>query len=160
MSPTPDDTRPVPEPTRSIELPEDAHNPGSHPKPADPQPADPQRADPQPADPQPAGPQPAGEQRSGSAWLDEALGDDRHRSGATLGASPRPEVIRPTGVSWVTVVLGVVCLVVAVAVMTFELTDLRVDWSAAVPAIIVAGGLLLAALGLLGLRQRSGESPS
>ncbi|MGC1208208.1 MAG: hypothetical protein WA880_09690 [Ornithinimicrobium sp.] len=62
-----------------------------------------------------------------------------------------PEVIRPTGISWVTVALGLIALAVAGLVLTLQLSDLRVDWSVAVPGFVTAAGAVLVALGGLAL---------
>lgn len=48
--------------------------------------------------------------------------------------------------------LGVVGLVLAGAVLLYELTDVSVPWADLGPWIVVAGGLLVVLMGLLGLR--------
>lgn len=68
----------------------------------------------------------------------------------TAYADP-PEVIRPTGISWVTVTLGLIALAVSGLVLTLQLSDLRVDWSVAVPGFVISAGAVLMALGGLAL---------
>ncbi len=78
----------------------------------------------------------------------------------TQGASStaQPEPLRPTGISWVTVLLGIACLVLASTVLTAQWSDLRVDWDVAAPAIVVGAGVLLLLAGAAGVvRGRSDE---
>lgn len=99
---------------------------------------------------------------AGTGWLDEALSQEPHTSGSSALRSPANDQsaeIRPTGVSWATVIIGTFCLLFAGAVLAYQVLDLRVDWSLAVPAAVVGGGLLMALLGLLGLHQRAAEDP-
>ena len=49
--------------------------------------------------------------------------------------------------------LGVLGLAVAVGVLVGETVDLAVDWSVLGPWTVVAGGLLVVVVGLLGLRS-------
>lgn len=96
--------------------------------------------------------------RAASAWLDEALGDDDRHGPAGPPSSRAPEeprVQRPTGPSWPTIVFGVLCLLLAGGVATSQLLDLSVDWSVALPAAVVAVGLLVALLGLASMRGRT-----
>ncbi|MGB3828691.1 MAG: hypothetical protein WA962_07915 [Ornithinimicrobium sp.] len=72
----------------------------------------------------------------------------------------RESVIRPTGVSWTTVVLGILCLALATVIVTLQLGDLVIDWSIATPAVVVGAGVVLVVLGLFSLlRSRSEQEP-
>ncbi len=61
------------------------------------------------------------------------------------------DVIRPTGISWVTVTFGLICLSVSGLVLTLQLSDLRLDWSVAIPGFVIAAGVVLMVLGALAL---------
>jgi len=70
---------------------------------------------------------------------------------------PAAPVATPTwkrGTSWATVAWGLVCMFVAGLVLTFQLTDIEVDWAVAGPATVVGLGLVLVLVGLLGLLNR------
>lgn len=66
-------------------------------------------------------------------------------------ASPQSEPARPGGTSWATVVLGLVAVAAGVLVLIVQLVDVRIDWSVATPAIVVAAGGVLVLLGLASL---------
>ncbi|MGB5952003.1 MAG: hypothetical protein WBG57_05715 [Ornithinimicrobium sp.] len=69
------------------------------------------------------------------------------------------EPIRPSGISWVTVAIGIACLVMATTVLTVQLSDLRVVWSVATPALVVGAGVLLLLAGAAGvIRGRTDEA--
>lgn len=53
--------------------------------------------------------------------------------------------------------LGIVGLVLAGAVLLTELTDVTVPWDDLGPWVVVAGGLLVVLMGLLGLRASRSE---
>ncbi len=61
------------------------------------------------------------------------------------------EVIRPTGISWVTVAFGLICLVMSGLVLTLQLSELRVDWDVAVPGFVISAGAALMVAGALAL---------
>ncbi len=82
-------------------------------------------------------------------------------SGATAAPPPRtPQQRRdrPPGATdgrraprLFTILLGVLALVVAGFVLVAELADVRLDWSVGGPYVVIAAGLVLAALGLVGV---------
>ncbi len=59
-----------------------------------------------------------------------------------------PEIIRPTGISWVTLTLGLLCLGVAALVLTLQLAEVTIDWSSAGPVFVVSAGSLLVIAGI------------
>ncbi len=59
-----------------------------------------------------------------------------------------PAVTRPTGMSWVTLTLGVLCLGLAALVLTLQVTDVSIDWSTAAPVFVVTSGALLVIAGI------------
>ncbi|MGB3687284.1 MAG: hypothetical protein WA991_15835 [Ornithinimicrobium sp.] len=105
-----------------------------------------------------------GGQSRGDQSQDERQGQAGHeQAGHASGAynMSQPEPIRPTGISWVTVLLGIACLVLAGTVLTVQLSDLRVAWNVATPAIVVGAGVLLLLAGAAGVvRGRSDEDLS
>ena len=64
---------------------------------------------------------------------------------------------RPTGPSWGTVALGLVCLAIAGGALFVELTDVVLDWSNVGPLTLVALGVLLVLVGLAALLRRSND---
>lgn len=62
-----------------------------------------------------------------------------------------PDTVEPTGPSWPTITLGLVCLAVAVAVLVLQVVDLSVDWRLAGPLALAGIGALVAVVGALGL---------
>lgn len=62
---------------------------------------------------------------------------------------------RPTGPSWGTVALGLVCLAIAGGALFIELTDVALDWSNIGPLTLVGLGVLLVLVGLAALLRRS-----
>ncbi|MGB3762465.1 MAG: hypothetical protein WA966_04520 [Ornithinimicrobium sp.] len=71
--------------------------------------------------------------------------------------TPTPEVVRPTGISWVTITFGLICLGVSGLVLTFQLSELRVDWDLAVPAFVISAGAVLMVLGAVTLMKGHAE---
>jgi hypothetical protein len=59
-----------------------------------------------------------------------------------------PAIIRPTGISWVTLTLGLLCLGLAALVLTLQVADVSIDWSTAAPVFVVACGVLLVIAGI------------
>lgn len=59
-----------------------------------------------------------------------------------------PSVIRPTGISWVTLTLGLLCLGLATFVLTVQLADISIEWSTAGPVLVVSAGALLVIAGI------------
>ncbi|CAN5589660.1 hypothetical protein BH23ACT6_BH23ACT6_26170 [soil metagenome] len=77
---------------------------------------------------------------------------------AGADSTARPEPIRPTGISWVTVVLGIACLGFAATVLTLQWSDLAIAWTVVTPAFVVGAGVLLLLAGAAGVvRGRSDE---
>lgn len=70
---------------------------------------------------------------------------------------PAARLPRPSGPSWGTVALGLICLVVAGGVLYVELTDVAVDWSRTGPLALVGVGAILVLVGLAALVNRSGR---
>lgn len=64
---------------------------------------------------------------------------------------------RPTGPSWGTVALGLVCLAIAGGALFIELTDVVLDWGNVGPLTLVALGVLLVLVGLAALLGRSSD---
>jgi hypothetical protein len=73
---------------------------------------------------------------------------------AAPAAAPEPtapEPKRPSGPYLPAILLGVVCLIVAVVAIAQELGRLTIDWGNVGPLGIVAAGAVLVVLGLVGL---------
>jgi len=70
-------------------------------------------------------------------------------------AFPTQGIVRPTGISWVTVTLGLLCLGVAALVLTVQLTDVGIDWSTAAPVFVVGAGALLVIAGLASMTTQN-----
>lgn len=66
----------------------------------------------------------------------------------TESTQAAPEIIRPTGISWVTLTLGLLCLSLAALVLTLQLTNVAIDWSTAAPVFVVGAGALLVIAGI------------
>ncbi len=99
-----------------------------------------------------------GEQEAVPGESSEAGATAYRRSDREPASPSLREVIRPTGISWVTVMLGALCLGLASLILTLQLNDLSVDWSIAAPAIVVAAGVLLVLIGIGSMvRGRSRE---
>lgn len=95
-------------------------------------------------------------------WLSSGSGTfgpdgswEPHDEAATQ--APPPPLARPSGPSWGTVALGLICLVVAGGVLYVELTDVAVDWTRTGPLALVGIGALLVLVGLAALVNRSGR---
>ena len=71
--------------------------------------------------------------------------------------APTPTPVYRRGPAPFGLVLGIVGLVLAGAVLLTELTDVTVPWDDLGPWIVVAGGLLVVLMGLLGLRASRRE---
>lgn len=69
-------------------------------------------------------------------------------------AAPRTPP-RPTGPSWGTVALGLICLLIAGGSFWIEWANLEVDWSRSGPLTVVAIGAVLVLVGLLALLRRN-----
>ena len=85
---------------------------------------------------------------------DVGYADMTHENPALHTATP--EVIRPTGISWVTVAFGLVCLSVSGLVLTLQLSELRVDRDLAVPGFVISAGAVLMVLGAAALMKGRG----
>lgn len=83
------------------------------------------------------------EASASDAQSDQAVSDD--------AAWPPPVPDRPTGPHAPAIVLGLVCLAVAVIVLAQEVGSLSVDWGDVGPLGIVATGAVLVLFGLVGL---------
>lgn len=81
-------------------------------------------------------------------------GDDQPETKPPESPHDTPAIIRPTGISWVTLSLGLVCLTLAALVLTLQLTDLTVDWSSAAPVFVVSAGALLVMAGIASMLTR------
>lgn len=82
------------------------------------------------------------------------------REGAATAYPTQPEPVRPNGISWATVILGLVALLVGGVVLGIQLVDVNVDWSVATPAVFVGAGAVLVLLGLVALAQRRSKDES
>ena len=75
--------------------------------------------------------------------------------GATSESADEPatvaELPRPSGPHAPAIVLGIVCLAIAILVIAQEVGSLKVDWGDVGPLGIVAAGAMLVLFGLLGL---------
>ena len=84
--------------------------------------------------------------------------DTRADDSATTRALPTPtavsEVKAPSGPHWPAIVLGLVCVAIAVVVLAQELGGLTVDWGSFGPLGIVTVGAVLVVVGLTGLLGR------
>lgn len=65
-----------------------------------------------------------------------------------------PEIVRPTGISWVTLTLGLLCLGLAALVLTLQYTDIAIDWSAVAPIFVVGAGALLVIAGIASMMTK------
>lgn len=84
--------------------------------------------------------------------------DDLDRTTA-VPTEPTPaaevtELKAPSGPHWPAIMLGLVCVAIAVIVMAQELGGLTVDWGSFGPLGIVVVGAVLVAVGLTGLLGR------
>lgn len=70
---------------------------------------------------------------------------------------PRATLSRPTGPSWGTVALGLICLAVAGGAFFVETTDLQLDWRSFGPLTLVGLGVLLVLVGLAALLRRGDD---
>jgi len=61
---------------------------------------------------------------------------------------------RPSGPNAAAILLGLVCLVVAVLVILRETAHLSVNWAALGPGAVIAAGVLLLVIGVVGLARR------
>lgn len=66
----------------------------------------------------------------------------------TVSTQAASEIIRPTGISWVTLILGLLCLGLAALVLILQLVDVAIDWSTAAPIFVVSAGALLVIAGI------------
>lgn len=83
---------------------------------------------------------------------------DDQTTGLPTSQEPAPRRLsRPTGPSWGTVALGLVCLAIAGGALFVELTDVVLDWSNVGPLTLVALGVLLVLVGLAALLRRSND---
>lgn len=64
---------------------------------------------------------------------------------------------RPSGPSWGTVALGLVCLVVAGGALWVSWADLDLDWARSGPLTLVGLGVILVLVGLVALVRRSDD---
>ena len=76
-----------------------------------------------------------------------------HPSGEDTAGPGVPAPVFRRGPAPFALLLGVLGLAVAVGVLVGETVDLAVDWSVLGPWTVVAGGLLVVVVGLLGLRS-------
>lgn len=84
--------------------------------------------------------------------------DDQTTDLPTSQEEPAPRRLsRPTGPSWGTVALGLVCLAIAGGALFIELTDVVLDWSSFGPLTLVGLGVLLVLVGLAALLRRSND---
>ncbi len=92
---------------------------------------------------------------------DDRNDDDAARSNPTpedrAPHTTTPEVVRPTGISWVTVAFGLICLTVSGLVLTLQLSELRVDWELVLPGFVITAGAVLMVLGALALMKGRSE---
>lgn len=72
--------------------------------------------------------------------------------------TPVPTLSRPTGPSWGTVALGLICLAVAGGAFFVEATNLQLDWRSFGPLTLVGLGVLLLLVGLAALLRRGDDS--
>lgn len=99
--------------------------------------------------------------------------DDRTGAGSGSGAGdttaghypdertfvePTPRVLsRPTGPSWGTVALGLICMIVAAGAIFLELTNIEMDWSLSGPMALIGLGVVLVLVGLAALSRRDDD---
>lgn len=74
---------------------------------------------------------------------------------------PAPEeprtLPRPTGPSWSTIALGLICLVVAGGTLLIEFTEVTLEWDRTGPLALMALGGLLVLVGLAALVRRGDD---
>lgn len=93
---------------------------------------------------------------------DLGLDDDAHTGAAGTAAGSGGPAVPPTprwraGPAPFAVLLGILGLVTAGAVLLSELADVRVPWADLGPWTIVAGGVVVIILGVVGLRSNRGQ---
>lgn len=99
------------------------------------------------------------EREDGTFW-DEQSPDQNGSEGWVESSQdwvedPEPATLpRPSGPSWSTVALGLVCLIVAGGALAVELTDVSVAWDRAGPLTLVGLGIVLVLVGLAALLRR------
>ena len=76
----------------------------------------------------------------------------------TSAASPSPVAAttpeRPKGPNAGAILLGLLALAVAVLAILRQTTDLSINWSAVGPGAVIAAGVLLLAVGVVGMARR------
>jgi hypothetical protein len=77
--------------------------------------------------------------------------DDRYAAPTADWPTGQPEPQRPRGPHAPTVLLGLVCLLVAGLAIARQVGGFTLDWSGYGPAVIVGAGVVLLAIGALGL---------
>ncbi len=96
-------------------------------------------------------PEPERDTAATAADSQGATGMTAERTAYDTDEEPAPSLPRPTGPHAPAITLGVICLAIAGLVLAQELGALSVDWGNVGPLGIVAAGLVLVVLGIVGL---------
>lgn len=91
-----------------------------------------------------------------STFFDDAPADTGDEAREPTGQQPRRPA-RPTGPSWSTIALGLICLVVAGGTLLIEFTEVTLEWDRTGPLALVALGGLLVLVGLAALVRRGDD---
>lgn len=90
--------------------------------------------------------------------LEDEVFDERPGPAAEAPTQEWPADDRPRRAPRVfTVLLGLVCLTVAGVAFASEFADLSFDWSGGGPFVVIAAGVVIAVLGVVGIQTSRGD---